>query len=300
MKYLILALLCISGCAHNDITHKEPSKDYSEETARLRSLHDAWKSSFGDSWAGRDCDGMIWNGKAGIFIESLNVLDAESKSRPGKFHRRTDPYCWTKEGGDQGSKTDWSRDMAICGLYPWLWRTKNLDAAERHAEYGKENLWKMGSPLSDGRVLYTPQIVGMLYEIIYALGGEDSIGREWESSYPSGLTDYTAHLQICSIWLRGEIAEHHREQKNDAKEFEFGEITEKMFSRIEEHYGREPSDHFYAYMHGLYSGDYGPAVSACLDDSNNGGSYVRCGGHNDCGLASKIFACGMLIERLDK
>jgi hypothetical protein len=246
------------------------------------------------------CDGILWSSKYAITvgIDEVDIEAAEHPDEMGRFGRRPHPPCWSEELGDQGSPATWSRDMFKAGLAPWAWEHKRLDVLERHAEYGKDNNWYMGKPLADGRTLYTPQVIGFLYQIIYALGGENSINRMWPEWYNSGLDDFEAHLQVMGILVRGEI--HEARGEADAVPALLG-ISGGMWERIEEHYNREPHNPLYAYMYNLYdSGDFTDTITLLLDHSEPFGTYVRCGEIERCKLAEWLYVAYKVLKRLGR
>lgn len=166
-------------------------------------------------WLVGDDDGMLWSALEAARPcgeTQANILAAEHPADPGRFCRHPGPGCFETEGTD---RTTWSRDMGK-GFQVWAWRTKNLGAVERHAAYGRAHqltrfppTWQMGTPIGDGRVVYTPAMIGTHYEIQRALGGDDHTDRRWPNVYPTGLDDYQAHLQVLEILLRGEIETGH-------------------------------------------------------------------------------------------
>jgi hypothetical protein len=304
---LLLCVLLVLSCSKDKREKAEPKTDdrvdqvlalYNDLVARAEQIRDPETG-----WLDRDgCDGMIWAGVYAAQVDGVDIEAAEFRGEPGRFGRRPPPPCWDPVTGDQGSKTTWSRDMFVAGLAVWAWHRERLDVLERHAAYGKANNWQMGEPLDDGRTLYTPAMIGLLYQMIYALGGENSANRLWPSTYPSGLTDYQAHLQVKSIYLRGEIAG----QVGDAdavpanpgdKALHLLSVSETMYQRIEEHYQREPSDPFYSFVWGCYSGDMSPAIDALLNGTV--GTYVRCSQQEECELAHRIFVAGQLLEKFN-
>ena len=116
--------------------------------------------------------------------------------------------------------------------------------------------------------------------------------------YSPFLTGYQAHLQVLGIWLRGEIAQQLNDMDAIPKPktglYELATISNQMYSRLEEHYTREPDNPFYAYMIGLYSGNMQPAIDLCLDEDMPMGSYVPDDYSNK--LAEWIWSCGLVLE----
>lgn len=221
-----------------------------------------------------DCDGMLWTGKyaASRGVTGVSLVAAEYPNDPGKFARRPPPYCW--DGGDNGSKSEWSRDMGVAGLFPWAFKTGDLTALERHADYGRANGWKMGEPTSDGRTYYTPQVKNLLFKVIEALGGSRAPSNPWPDVWSSGLTDYQAHVQVMSIWLHGET----------------GGTTATMRKRLKEHAEREPENPLYRAAYG----DLNEAADLLLDGHPTP-SYVRCENPAQCQLSEWLFAASLVL-----
>jgi hypothetical protein len=293
-KALIFVLLLVTGfvaCgkkhgrlpSEGDGDHIKKLKARYALTARIASIKRDKKTG----WiTPRDCDGMIWSGKyAATTCDKVDILAAEFDGS-GRFGRRPPPRCW--DGEDNGSKTTWSRDMAVAGLIPWAYACGELEVLERHAAYGKEHNWVMGEPNTAARVVYTPQVIGLLYQAIYALGGENSINRLWPSTYPKGLDDYEAHLQMMQIWLRGQM---------EAPKVAPTPISDQMLKRIKEHAKREPRNPFYRYMAGLYDGDMQPAIDLLLAPDRPVGGYVRCHKVSECANAEWLWVANLVLQR---
>lgn len=292
MEKISFMLMCLFLMSCQELIEpKDPEPDerveqlqeeYESELQRADSLEDE------NGWLnGEDCDGMIWTGKYASVrgVDGVDIEVTEFADQPGRFGRRPPPRCWNPEEGDVGAKSTWSRDMAVGGFLPWAWRTKNLKALQRHVKYGKKANWKMGEPLADGRVIYTPQLIGLVYEVIYALGGEDNPSRAWPSTYPK-LKGYEAHLQTMSIWLRCSV------KAGDGEDH--GKISKVMKKRLEENFKAEPKSALYAYVLGLFTGDMGPALDLLLDPKKPMPGYVRCKGH--CELAEWLFVADLVLE----
>ena len=167
------------------------------------------------------------------------------------------------------------------GLFAFTWKCGQISYLERHRKYGVRNNWVMGKPFGDGRVLYSPQVIAMLHEIIFRLGGDNSPNRALPSVYPKGLTDYKAHLQVLNIWLRNELE---------------GGITQTMYDRLIEHRDREPHNPFYNYMVGIFNNDQDETVRLLLDPAMPMSAYVRCKEMKKCKLAEWLFVANLILE----
>ncbi len=247
-----------------------------------------------------DCDAMIWAGKASAAgLEGVNI-EAAQYPAVGKFGRRPEPWCWTPEGGDQGSQSEWSRDMAIAGLFPWALLTGRRDVLEHHAVYGRANRWFLGGPVSDGRTYYTPQMRGILFRLIESMGGKQDLEAIWPSIWPAGLHDYEGHLQVMQIWLQGEAAKRTGDTASMPQKPAEGQlvldISGTMYQRLEEHAADEPQNPLYAYVLGRYTGDQSSTLNLLMDPAMPLGSYVRCTDLEQCQLAEWLFAASLLLR----
>jgi hypothetical protein len=258
-----------------------------------------------------DCDGMIWAGKyaASNDVADVNIEAAEYPDAPGKFGRRPPPYCWNATDGDVGSKTEWSRDMFVAGLLPYVWRKDRRDILERHLAYGKANNWQMGEPIADGRTIYTPSLIGLAYSVLYAMGGELDPASLWPSFYPSGLSDYEAHLQVMAIWSQGEAAAKLGDSDAVPKDPATDDPTvdkappesalrvgQTMYERLEEHADREPACPLYQTVYALYSGKMARAIDSLLA-ANYACQYYR--GNLEANLADWLFAASIAIDHAE-
>ena len=235
-----------------------------------------------------DCDAMIWAGKYACSLgeaSTVNLRASEYPEQPGRFDRRPAPFCWTKELGDQGSKTTWSRDMGIAGLIPGAFCSKNLKILEDHAAFGESKQWDMGEPVADGRGVYSPGVIGILYSAIKYLGGQDNPKKNLPSLYFPGLDDYQAHLQMMDIWIKGEMKES---------------ISAGMRDRIKEHYKREPECPLYSYLDGIYSGSQEKTVELLLGSNEPKCSYLRGSEKEKIDLSEWLFVANLTIIQLEK
>lgn len=284
LLYITLLIALLAGCAAEKNKDAEPVE--SDRLGGLKEIHEARLAeavALSDNEWGwltpEDCDGMLWSAKAAAGGQPGVNIEGSEYDTPGRFGRRPPPDCWA-DGKDQGAKTTWSRDTALGLIYAAV-RSSNLALLQRHAAYGEKNKWKMGEPFDDGRTLYTPSIIGLLYQAIYFLGGEDNSARKIPNVYISGLNDFQAHLQVFEILLRGEIE---------------GGIRDVMLDRLTEHAKREPQSAFYQAALATYTGDFGRAIETCMAGGTAG--YVRCDEFRRCELADLIFSCDLVVRKL--
>lgn len=313
MRLALLVFLFLCACSHHDDHDAVPPK----EDARLEQLKTLYAQYQGqaaaladpaDGWIEKGCDGMIWSARYGVVEpDKVKIVAAEYPDTPGKFGRRPAPWCWADDGAAKhDSASTWSRDMAIAGLFPYAFLTGQRDILERHAAYVTQNHWSAGEPLADGRTLYTPQMIGILFKTIHALGGDENVNELWGSVYPAGLTDYELHLQISEIFLRGRVAQALKDPDARPKPHAPGQeglqltVSGTMFDRLTEAAAAEPSDPFYSFVLGEYTGDQTHTLDLLLDPAMPMAHYVRCDGdQQNCKLPQWLYVAHLTIEAFE-
>lgn len=308
MRLLLLALL-LTACGHKKDQSSTPPKT-DPRAAELRTLYEQKRADIApmldpiDGWPSKDCDGMIWSARYGVTDPNVNILAAEYPDEPGKFGRRPAPWCWSAETGDNGSVTTWSRDMGIAGLFPYAFLTGRLDVLQRHAAYVTANHWFAGEPTADGRTLYTPQMIGILFKAIHALGGPSSANESWPTVYPSGLDDYQLHLEVSDIFLTGRIADAMKDSSARPTPPTSGNLVDTisatMYLRLKEAVVAEPNDPFYSYVYGQYTGDQTKTLDLLLDPLMPMAGYVRCDDPARCKLAQWFYVTHLLLGDLSR
>jgi len=290
MKYLLLLALLIS-CGKNEEKAPEPTDKMAalraEKASLLGKALELSDNPYG--WiAPNDCDGMIPSAKVGAVrgFEKFDIHAAEYPEK-GKFGRHPPPWCWTLETGAQGSKTEWSRDMAVAGMFPYCVFKKDLDTCKSHFDYALEHNWVTGSPYDELRTVYTPNVVGLLANIVYYLGGQDTGHRYWPDAYPSGLDDYEAHLQVMQILLRGIVEEG---------KFSLA-IRDEMLERLKEHVARVPDTILYQYVLGKYTGDQTNTIELLLTHQAPASDYQPADERGEAWeVAERLFVIDRLLE----
>lgn len=284
----LIALALVFGCGPKkpELNVPIPARAGQLRSVYLEKLAFAKSVETERGWLESECDAMLWNGKYSCGGGNPDLKAAEYPEEPGRFNRKPLPGCGPELGN---SKTTWSRDMGM-GLLAHGWCKKDIDILSRHRDYGYAHNWVMGSPLADGRVVYTPNIIGTLHQVIYRLGGPDSSNRLWPQAYPSGLTNYEAHLQMVNIWIRGEM------EPRDSGLVSAEDISALMYDRVIEHSDREPECPFYQYMRGIYDGSLERAVDSLLASD-----YPKCEyGRDDFGnkAAEWLFSAKLVLKKL--
>lgn len=295
MKLIFIALFLVSCGTVERVAPDDTDNLGALETmyqSKIKMANELSESSTG--WLNfSDGDALLWDlGKYGSSPAVTLLPRASEFEDSGRFGRRPpagQSRCWTPEDGDICAAATWSRDMGV-GLITYGVRRNNLTLLEDHAAYGEGHTWYMGAPLADGRTIYTPVMVGLLYNAIYGLGGKDSVNRHIPDPWTSGLDDYQAHIQMMKILIHSQLSK---------KSSDIDDISEKMVDRIKEHYEREPHSLFYSYLHTLYNGGMSSVVDLCLDNTIIPPEYVRCGEKEKCALAEWIFACGLVLEEYE-
>lgn len=321
MNYFLAILfggIFLLGCQKKDVPEKAPLPDPRVEELRtkIQQAHDEAKTLRDPQnlWlTPDDCDGALWTGKYGAVLggESIAWDVAEYPEEPGRFARRplTSPCA--------ADTPSWSRDMGI-GLLTYAWRQRDKALLERHERYGFAHDWSMGEPFGDGRAYYTPAMRGKLYQTLLALGGPDNIQRHWPDLYPTGLTDFQAHLQVMGIWLRGEVDEAFKASgtspghSGDAgpapttddpaglQSLAVTATTQSALDILRAQAQRDPRDPLFQAVYGMYTGDMAPAITACLAEDQYAGEYVRCEVFRKCQLSAWLFACDLVSRRFPK
>lgn len=289
MQILIFVILLLVSCGRH-----EPVAASGVSFDELRSVYDqncSEATALADSsgWIFRgDGDGWLWEGLLASTEcgSSLRLTDlAEAPDEPGRFDR-SPPYGTLTS--DNASWSSWSRDMGL-GLFWYSWRRGDRALLERHADRGKTRFWQLGEPFGDGRSVYPPAFIGLLYSAIYRLGGGDNPLRHVPDLYPPGLEDYRSHLQVLSIALRAELSDVGN------RSFLSMDTTDGELSRLKEHAGREPGNPLFASALAIYDGSYDQAIAACLNPTMS--SYVRCSEPRKCYLSEWLFACDLILRR---
>lgn len=305
---LVGFILLISACRRDTVSALEPASDpriaelqalYATRLAEAETLRDSETG-----WLVADRDGMRWTGlyAASKGVRGVQLSPAEFQPKEGRFCRFPGQVCF------DDPETTWSRDQGV-GLLWWGWRTKDRDAIDRHAHYGRAHNWQMGEPLGDGRVVYSPAMIGMTNQVLFALGGEDHLDRHWPNVYPAGLYDYQAALQVLDILLRDQIQSPAPRSLVLMPTSSYGYVTRlvtpqllidisiEMYARLREHRDRMPKAPLYQYGAGLFAGDLSQAVATCLESQDDGSvDYLRCDKLRNCWLADWLFACSLTLE----
>ena len=329
---LFFILFLLAACGKEKSDHELTRSEKVEKVEELQARRLASIDLSTRGWAlPNSCDGFLYSALFAAadpsMCEKFDWKWAEDDQHQGKLHRRgrlydaagemTQNYCWTEETGDIGAKADWSRDMGV-GAFAYGWRCKNLEFLSRHMRHCEENSiagvgCRMGDPIADGRTVYTPQIMGEMYQAIYALdSARNSFGRFWPHLYPDDFLPGTfqVHLLLISIAMRGEIASYQGDDENVPSPKEETEqkityyddsyelttvlkISSLMFKRIKK-YADEDLDNVLAWsLYGVYSGDYNHALDLCIS-----GTVAEHANDEPYKTVELAFSCGLMLRQL--
>lgn len=295
MRLLAVALLLV-GC-NPFARHHEASGVLSDDLASLRTRYIEIKASYLDladqptGWlAVSDCDALLFNGLAAAVGLPVKLDLAEKE--PGKLYRRPGADCYAS--GESSSTV--SRDMITGALWGY-WRTKNLAAAQRLANYGQSHDWIMGEPFpaAASRVVMSINDYGTLGRLIVALSNSKD-QRDYfhvPMVYLPVAEDYEKHIQALSILLDGEIT------GSSALALD---IDTLMLDRLTALAGDSPKDALFQAALGVYNADFGPAIALLLDDAYVYPTYVR--GGSDAATSAyqivhKLFAMNIVLKHSD-
>lgn len=226
-------------------------------------------------------DGYLWKAKYCAFANcDMDFFESE-----GRTYRTIDHEYWPRV-----SNTSWSGDMARCGLIPYA-LIKNDAQLHRHIKYGERVKWKMGdikNGLSlpdqlDGatRVNYSLDLVHSLYNVReYTTRGKPKFPLLPYSN--STKVDYHAHLRACSIF---------------ADIWMYGSQIPSMDKIVQRDFDRVPESPFYAFLQGRINGEWQHIDQICKSPEIFTGDYIRCDGSESCGVAEKVFGCGLYLDK---
>ena len=284
-KFLILILFMFGCQTTKDVPKSKPKvQTFKQVDSRIPQLRDLFYEKMAEAALLRnsengwivwdDCDSMLWTGKYAAVACDVNIQAAEwPTGRRGRYGRKPGFGC----------STSWSRDMGVGGFFPYTFRCNRRDLLESHAKYGAKNRYKMGEPMGDGRVLYTFNVIGLMYRTIKKMGGKRNWLMYLGTHYPSGQTGYHAHIQMMQLWLRWHAQ---------------GKFYQKWKDRIREHKNREPNNPFYQLMDGYLSGNQSKTITLLLDPAMPMSDYVRCGEGNlyRCKLAEWLWVTNEVLR----
>jgi len=296
-------VVALSGCARPDTNQPEDAEPVDQAEDLRQAFHanladfDARTSARAGWPSATDCDGTLWAGEACYAGASTNILLAEYA--PGEIHRRPAPSCWTKEAGDQGSKSTVSRDM-LTGYLACLWSKGDLAGLQRLADYGEGNEWVMGKPASEPATWLSPNLAGLLGRMIYALsnGTDDRYPRLIPKEYPKVQADYEQHIQAAGITLQGAVEAELR--RRGLQEASLLDVNDQMLERLRELAGGVPENAFFQAALGVYTGDLVEAVRLLLDPGTPRPGYVRGDSPDDFARAHWLMTARIVLSRFER
>lgn len=272
---LCLAALLLSACG----SHPEhPAAPSAALEARLDAAREEADSLAPDTcWLVTDGDGALWSG----LYAAVTACPDYPKAEDRHGHWQRGPGYVPQNPSPEWSS--WSRDSGV-GLLAYGLRRRDLGALDRHYRFGHAHGWQMGEPLGDGRAIYSPNLVGLLARAVLVLGGEDRAERYLPFKAEGGAVDYRAHLAVMEVLLEGEVRPATLAL----------DVTDGQLDLLRAQAERDPRDPLFQAAYARYTGDWGPALDACLAEDMYAGGYVRCDEPVRCQLAAWLFACAMV------
>lgn len=262
--FLTILTLGLNSCGFFE-SHKEKSPNADTRLETLRERYQERKASYEEITLGtqgwpsiKDCDATLWAGEVCSAGVEVKIQNAEYQS--GQIHRRPAPACFL-EGQPNGSASTVSNDM-ILGYLACLWKTQDLHALQRLADYGEANDWQMGEPADSDRVYLKPNQIGLIGRMLSRLGDNRDY-RKLQPAYFPVSKDYEKHLQVLGILLNGETS---LELNLD--------IDGVMLGRLEA-LAEDDQDALMQAAYGRYTGDQSKALDLLLADETPIPSYVR-------------------------
>lgn len=223
-----------------------------------------------------ECDSLLHTGLLGAGGVRININAARDEQ--GQWFRR--PLTYPECLASGGSKSTISRDMVL-GLMWYWYETKNWEDAEAFLKYAVSNNLIIGS--ADGsvdgfsRTYMTPNMMALLAELIYRLGGPNHY--VWRNSTPrlidAALVGYKAHLEVLSAILWGRLTGSNtaseiaaleayllRSPDNALRQYALGHSEEAAALLLEHHPGdRLPTDHDFCNPLRYESENTGPCIT---------------------------------------
>jgi hypothetical protein len=238
MRYIFLLLLLVS-CGKQGVKERStpplPSLDAVRELYSDQML--AVQDSNGYVDTGK-CDSVLHTallGAGGVAIKDIN----SARNKDGQWFRRPLNYPECLANGQ--SKSTFSRDMLL-GLM-WYWYSigewKN---AEEFYQYTSTRAFKFGdadgSLEGNSRVIMTPDLLSLLAELIFKMGGPNHVlSRTLGTRQAPEVLGFEAHLQILSILMWGRLT---------------GYYTTHEIVAIRAHIARKPENALFQYAGSNY------------------------------------------------
>lgn len=197
MLQRILSLVLVSALLGCGYLRKEPEPTVSPVDT-LGQVYRIYSSLSGEHGPVLGCDALLYNSLTAVARNEPIAIESYRDSL-GAWHRLPGPDY------SASCSSSISRDMLL-GLLTYIWHFQRLDLAVQLWNYGKDHAWIMGveRKFGDTRTLMSPQMIGLLATVIYALGGADHPERHIPQIYTSE-PGFVSHLSMLSIRLNAEI-----------------------------------------------------------------------------------------------
>lgn len=205
----ILLISMIGSCAKHNTPDATPIP-LDQSLVQQRDLYcGLYRETYDQlKWTHSRCDGMLFTHLYALGCPNIDVSVFEDKDT-GQLFRDPDHTCFTDfVAGKDGSRSGMSRDMLIGRLW-WIWVNQDLSAIERMINFGEQHDWDMcggqyeNYEIKQGRCIASASLKGTMYEIRYQLGGADHGTRYVPFAWNPWDDDFTAHLSVLHMSLRG-------------------------------------------------------------------------------------------------
>jgi len=207
MRWLFTLLLFLTACGRRDVHQSvSSSSNLSEVEARLAT----YRNLAPTGWVSSSCDALLFASLQAVGQgQEFNIEAAQGE--PGQWFRKP-----AQVQEHEICSSDISRDM-FHGLLTYALRFQRRDLVEDIWSYGSRNNWKMGEerkiesvgPITgkiNNRTWMTPQMIGLLAEVIYSLGGKDHTERHYRALEVYNIEPgFTSHLTLLKVYMRGQM-----------------------------------------------------------------------------------------------
>ena len=254
MRYLVCVFVFLSGCGHKDVHQQAESHT---DLQSISTILDTYKQLAPKGWdVSSGCDALLFTSLQAVGQNEEFDIEA-AQGEPGQWFRKP-----AQVQDHEICSSDISRDM-FHGLLTYALKFQKLQLVEDIWTYGSQHNWKMGQerkietvgPITgkiNNRTIMTPQMIGLLAEVIHALGGKDHAERHYRALEVYNVQPgFTSHLTLLKIYLRG--AMYNALEPRDMA----------ALLAISAHMNNNPLVH--ALIHGYTDGDQSRAVSLLLD-----------------------------------
>lgn len=204
---LFLASLLAIACGKQDVHQSvSSSSDLSEVETRLVT----YRNLAPTGWVSSSCDALLFASLQAVGQGQEFDIEA-AQGELGQWFRKPEQVQ-----NHEICSSDISRDM-FHGVLVYALKFQKLQLVEDIWTYGSQHNWKMGQerkietvgPITgkiNNRTIMTPQMIGLLAEVIYHLGGKDHAERHYRSLEVYNVQPgFTSHLTLLKVYLRSQM-----------------------------------------------------------------------------------------------